>query len=78
MSLFENTLKQIEKAANIMKLTLKFGLFCLCRSEKSSLVFVRMDDGSLKIFKGFRVQHNNAAGLYREVFVIISRWIKKR
>mgnify|MGYP001557912041 FL=1 len=29
---------------------------------------VRMDDGSLKIFKGFRVQHNNAAGPYKGGF----------
>ncbi|MDO5847743.1 MAG: Glu/Leu/Phe/Val dehydrogenase dimerization domain-containing protein, partial [Methanocorpusculum sp.] len=26
---------------------------------------VKMDDGSIKVFQGFRVQHNNALGPYK-------------
>ncbi|MBI5753960.1 Glu/Leu/Phe/Val dehydrogenase [Candidatus Peregrinibacteria bacterium] len=69
MSLFENTLKQIEKAAKIMSLEpeIKSILEVPQREIEVSLP-VRMDDGSLKIFKGFRVQHNNACGPYKGGF----------
>jgi len=30
---------------------------------------VRMDDGSIKIFKGFRIQHNDARDLVKAEFV---------
>ncbi|MEK7672726.1 MAG: Glu/Leu/Phe/Val dehydrogenase [Patescibacteria group bacterium] len=69
MSLFENTLKQIEKAAALMNLNaeIKAILSVPQRIVEVSLP-VRMDDGSLKIFTGFRIQHNNACGPYKGGF----------
>ncbi len=66
MSLFENTLKQIRKAASIMSLNKDIELV-LSNPERivEVNVPVRMDDGSLKIFKGFRVQHNSTLGPYK-------------
>lgn len=66
MSLFENTLKQIKLAADTMKLdkdveeVLKHP-----QRELQVNIPVRMDDGSLRIFEGFRVQHNNYRGPYK-------------
>lgn len=60
---FENAEKQLEKAKKHIKLaqeteeTLKF--------PKESLSFsipVRMDNGSIKVFQGFRVRYNDARG----------------
>ncbi|OGJ41891.1 glutamate dehydrogenase [Candidatus Peregrinibacteria bacterium RIFCSPLOWO2_01_FULL_39_12] len=66
MSLFENTLKQIEKAASIMGLDENVKrILSVPQREVEVTLPVKMDDGSLKIFKGFRVQHNNAAGPYK-------------
>lgn len=69
MSLFENTLKQIEKAAKIMGLSQEM-LAIMSTPEREIEVSlpIRMDDGSLKIFKGFRVQHNSACGPYKGGF----------
>ena len=66
MSLFENTLKQIKLAAETMKLdgdveeVLKHP-----QREIQVNIPVKMDDGSLRIFEGFRVQHNNYCGPYK-------------
>lgn len=66
MSLFENTLKQIKKASTLMKLDLEIETILSTPQRKVEVNFpVRMDDGTLKMFKGFRVQHNNAAGPYK-------------
>jgi glutamate dehydrogenase/leucine dehydrogenase len=66
MSLFENTLKQIEKAATIMNLdpNVKALMQHPQRIVEVSIP-VKMDDGSLRFFKGFRVQHSNYAGPYK-------------
>lgn len=69
MSLFENTLKQIEKAANIMGLDPEVkAVMSVPQREIEVSLPVRMDDGSLRIFTGFRVQHNNACGPYKGGF----------
>lgn len=69
MSLFENTLKQIEKAANIMGLDPEIkAVMSVPQREIEVSLPVRMDDGSLRIFTGFRVQHNNACGPYKGGF----------
>lgn len=69
MSLFENTLKQIEKAANIMGLAPEIkSVMSVPQREIEVSLPVRMDDGSLRIFTGFRVQHNNACGPYKGGF----------
>ncbi len=66
MSLFENTLKQMKKASRLMNLD-KDIEDILSRPQKIIEVDVpvQMDDGSSKVFKGFRVQHNNALGPYK-------------
>ena len=69
MSLFANTLKQIEKAAGLMGLN---GDVQSIISSPQRIVTVnlpvKMDDGVLKIFTGFRVQHNNVRGPYKGGF----------
>lgn len=66
MSLFANTLKQIEKAARLMQLPEEIKQILSNPQRKMLVNFpVRMDDGSLRIFSGFRVQHNNACGPYK-------------
>jgi len=62
-SLFEIALKQFDKAANIVKLS---------KSHRSILINptrtlhvsipVRMDDGSMEVFQGYRVQHSFLRG----------------
>jgi glutamate dehydrogenase/leucine dehydrogenase len=66
MSLFENTLKQIEKAAKIMKLdeNVKTLMSHPQRIVEVSIP-VKMDNGTLRIFQGFRVQHSNYCGPYK-------------
>ncbi len=69
MSLFENTLKQIEKAAKIMSLDPEIqAVMSVPQREIEVSLPVRMDNGRLNIFKGFRVQHNNACGPYKGGF----------
>ncbi|HMB25799.1 MAG TPA: Glu/Leu/Phe/Val dehydrogenase [Patescibacteria group bacterium] len=63
---FENAIKQLEKSAKI--LDLKPQIFELLKTPDRILelkVPVKMDDNSLKIFNGYRVQHNNWAGPYK-------------
>lgn len=66
MSLFENTLAQLKKAATIMKLDAHIADSLNYPQRILEVNFpVKMDDGSVKMFKGFRVQHNNARGPYK-------------
>ncbi|MBT5503689.1 Glu/Leu/Phe/Val dehydrogenase [Candidatus Falkowbacteria bacterium] len=63
---FENAIKQLEKAAQVINLDNK--VFQLLKTPDRILqvkVPVKMDDDSLKIFEGYRVQHNNWAGPYK-------------
>src|SRR5215469_13242523 len=60
---FRIALRQFENAAE--KLKLDPGLREVLRSPRRALTLslpIRMDDGTLKVFQGFRVQHNNARG----------------
>lgn len=66
MTFFENTLKNIQTAAKLMKL--ESDVEKILSTPKRTLevsIPVRLDNGDLKIFKGFRVQHNDAAGPYK-------------
>lgn len=66
MSLFENTLKQIAKASSLMNLNADVQAILSHPQRKVEVsVPVKMDDGSLRIFQGFRVQHNNYCGPYK-------------
>lgn len=66
MSLFANTLKQIDKAAKLVNLGDDLLQILANPIRKVEVnIPVRMDDGDLRIFKGFRVQHNNFAGPHK-------------
>lgn len=66
MTFLQNTLDLIEKASRLMKLDpdVKAILSNPNRIIEVSLP-VRMDDGAMKVFRGFRVQHNDLAGPYK-------------
>ncbi len=63
LTLFENTQVQLDAAASL--LNLEPNIHAILREPMLELhvsIPVRMDNGKAKIFKGFRVQHNNARG----------------
>lgn len=60
---FENALKQFDKAAKILNLTEnQIAMIKEPRRVTEVNLPVRMDDGSIRIFKGYRVQHSIARG----------------
>ncbi len=60
---FENALKQFDKAARILNLSeSQIAMIKEPRRVIEVNLPVRMDDGSIRIFKGFRVQHSIARG----------------
>jgi len=66
MSLYENTLKQMKIAADTMDLNPELRMIMERPMRIVEVaVPVRMDDGSLRIFEGYRVQHNNFAGPFK-------------
>jgi glutamate dehydrogenase (NAD(P)+) len=63
MNPFEVAQRQLDMAAEILKLDP--GVHALLREPMRELhvtLPVRMDDGSIRVFKGFRVQYNDARG----------------
>ncbi len=66
MSLFQNTLSQINKAAEIVNLD-KDVLAVLEKPQRILEVNfpVQMDDGTQEMFQGFRVQHSNVRGPHK-------------
>jgi glutamate dehydrogenase/leucine dehydrogenase len=63
---FDNAIKQLEKAAEAMNLNRE--VLELLKTPDRILqvkVPIKMDSGELKIFNGYRVQHNNWAGPYK-------------
>lgn len=63
---YENALKQLDEAAQLIKLD--EGLHQILSRPKRILEValpVKMDDGSVKVFTGYRVQHNNARGPFK-------------
>ncbi len=69
MTLFQNTLDQLQQVANLINLDQEI-LHILSNPQRKIEVSIplRMDDGSLKILTGFRVQHNNCSGPYKGGF----------
>jgi len=66
MSLYENTLKQMKEAADTMKLDEE--LYAVLKEPMRIVevhIPVRMDDGTLRMFTGYRSQHNNFAGPFK-------------
>ena len=63
---FENALKQINRAAALIDFNPEF--LELMRHPMRQVrisIPVRMDDGSLNVYEGYRVQHNNWRGPYK-------------
>ncbi len=66
MALYENTLKQMDKAADLMNLDHELrDILNEPQRVVSVSIPVRLDSGRLKVFKGYRSQHNNFAGPYK-------------
>lgn len=66
MSLFDSTLKQIEQAADIMKLPEEIKNYLSVPQKIHEVNFPLVkDDGSIEMINGYRVQHNNLAGPYK-------------
>ncbi len=66
LSLFETTQAQLDEVASILHL--EPGIHAILRQPMRELhvsVPVRMDSGELQVFKGFRVQYNNARGPFK-------------
>jgi len=65
-SLFEMTQAQLDEVASVLHL--EPGIHAILREpmrEFQVSIPVKMDDGQTKVFKGFRVQHNNARGPFK-------------
>jgi len=65
-NLFEIAMSQVSKAADVINLAPK--VRDILAQPKNELIInfpVAMDDGSYKMFKGYRVQHNNLLGPYK-------------
>ena len=63
---FENGMEQLDKVAKIKNFNPEF--IERLRQPNRDLrisIPVKMDDGSLKIFEGYRVEYNNARGPYK-------------
>lgn len=66
MSFYLNTLQEIKKAANLMKLDKDVQKILNVPKRVVEVNFpVRLDNGKLEMFTGFRVQHNDAAGPFK-------------
>ena len=66
MNPFQNALKQLQKAADLMNLDKSvFERFKKPDNILQVSLPVKMDDGNTKVFEGYRVQHNNARGPYK-------------
>ena len=62
-SAFDNALKQFDRAAKLLKLTSnQVAVIKEPRRVTEVKLPVRMDDGSIEVFTGYRVQHNVALG----------------
>lgn len=66
MGMYENVLHQYNKAADLMNLTPAVRKILGITNNEIVVHFpVKMDDGSVEVFTGYRVQHNNALGPYK-------------
>lgn len=66
MNAFQNALKQLEQAQEVAKIP--EAIFSLLKNPQRILqvnIPVRMDNGEIKIFEGYRVQYNNWRGPYK-------------
>ena len=65
-SLYKNVIEQFNKAADAMGLDPNIRKILRETVNEITVHFpVRMDDGSIRIFRGYRVQHNSALGPFK-------------
>ncbi len=65
-SLFENVVQQFDKAADLMGLEDDIrGILTMPTNEIVVHFPVKLKDGSIEMFTGYRVQHNNALGPFK-------------
>jgi len=65
-SLYENVVKQFNKAADLMDLDSDIRKILSRTTNEITVNFpVRMDDERVKVFTGYRVQHNNTLGPFK-------------
>ena len=65
-NLYRQTVGSMLQAADLMNLPHQLKLILAQPKNEIMVHFpVRMDDGTFKLFKGYRVQHNNALGPYK-------------
>jgi len=65
-SVYENVTRQFNKAADLMGLDPEIRKILSKTTNEIIVNFpVKMDDGSIEMFTGYRVQHNNALGPYK-------------
>ncbi len=65
-SVYENVLRQFDRAADLIKLD--DGVRKILRTTKNEIIVhfpVRMDDGRVEVFTGYRVQHNDILGPFK-------------
>jgi glutamate dehydrogenase (NAD(P)+) len=66
MGMYENVKHQYNKAADLMNLSPSVRKILAITNTEIVVHFpVKMDDGSVEVFTGYRVQHNNALGPYK-------------
>lgn len=64
--MLENVMEQFEHAADLVNLNPNIKKILSVTNNELIIHFpVRMDNGEVEIFKGYRVQHNNALGPYK-------------
>jgi|UniRef100_UPI004049D6E5 glutamate dehydrogenase (NAD(P)+) len=64
--MLENVMKQFDTAADLIDLNPNIRKILMVTNNELIIHFpVRMDNGDVEIFKGYRVQHNNALGPYK-------------
>ncbi len=64
--MYESVMHQFETAANIMGLNADIKKILAFTNNEIVVNFpVKLDDGSIQVFTGYRVQHNNALGPYK-------------
>ena len=63
---FANATKQVNDACDVLKIKDK-GIenILQCQTKFSVLKFLKMDNGKIRVFTGFRSQHNNDRGPYK-------------
>lgn len=65
-SVYDNVTKQFDKAADLMKLDPEIRKILAKTTNEVIVNFpVKMDDGRIEMFTGYRVQHNNVLGPYK-------------